>query len=49
MLWFVKLRLPREYSAEVEISFTGVLFPWLLSLGCTQVWQAHTVVGLEGT
>lgn len=33
---------------EMAHSFTGALFPCLLSLGCTQVWQAHAVVGLEG-
>lgn len=27
----------------------GVLFPWLLSLGCTQVWQVHVAAELEGT
>lgn len=49
MLWFVLLHLPWDSSAAMVCSFSGALSPWLLSLGCTQVWQAHVVAQLEGT
>lgn len=41
MLWFVLLHVLCERSVAIECSLMAVLFPWLLSLGCVQVWQAH--------
>lgn len=30
---------------KIDCSLMAVLFPWLFSLGCVQVWQAHVAGG----